>query len=179
MVLLITYIRYRVVAFTMTLAALTYLDRVCISILAPNIMRDLRLTRMEMSYVFSAFTLAYALFEIPTAWWADRIGSRRVLTRIVLWWSAFTAATAGAFHYAALLAIRFLFGAGEAGAWPNAARVFARWIPARERGRVQGFFFASAHLSGGLTPMLVAYLAAVLPWRVIFLLFGCVGLVWA
>jgi MFS family permease len=179
LVLLITYIRYRVVAFTMTLAALTYLDRVCISILAPNIMRDLRLTRMEMSYVFSAFTLAYALFEIPTAWWADRIGSRRVLTRIVLWWSTFTAATAGAFHYAALLAIRFLFGAGEAGAWPNAARVFARWIPARERGRVQGFFFASAHLSGGLTPILVAYLAAVLPWRVIFLLFGGVGLVWA
>ncbi|MFL6462935.1 MAG: MFS transporter, partial [Bryobacteraceae bacterium] len=138
-----------------------------------------RLTRMEMSYVFSAFTLAYALFEIPTAWWADRIGSRRVLTRIVLWWSAFTMATAGAFSYAALLTIRFLFGVGEAGAWPNAARVFARWIPARERGRVQGFFFASAHLSGGLTPILVAYLAAVLPWRVIFLLFGCVGLVWA
>jgi len=175
----VTHVRYRVVAFTMTLAALTYLDRVCISIVAPNIMRDLRLSRMEMSYVFSAFTLAYALFEIPTAWWADRIGSRRVLTRIVLWWSTFTMATAGAFHYAALLAIRFLFGAGEAGAWPNAARVFTRWIPARERGRVQGIFFASAHLSGGLTPILVAYLAMRLPWRVIFLLFGCFGFAWA
>jgi len=174
-----TSIRYRVVAFTMALAALTYLDRVCIAIVAPSIMRDLRLTTIQMSYVFSAFTLAYALFEIPSAWWADRVGSRRVLTRIVLWWSAFTMATAGAFNYAALLAIRFLFGVGEAGAWPNAARVFTRWIPARERGRVQGVFFAGAHLSGGLTPILVAYLTTFLPWRVIFLLFGCLGFVWA
>jgi ACS family glucarate transporter-like MFS transporter len=173
------HIRYRVVAFTMALAALTYLDRVCIAIVAPNIMHDLRLSTVEMSYVFSAFTLAYAAFEIPTAWWADRVGSRRVLTRIVLWWSTFTMATAAAFSYPALLAVRFLFGAGEAGAWPNAARVFTRWIPARERGRVQGIFFAAAHLSGGLTPMAVAYLATFLHWRVIFLLCGSVGFLWA
>jgi MFS transporter, ACS family, glucarate transporter len=172
-------VRYRVVAFTMTLAAITYLDRVCISMLAPKIMHDLRLTGIQMGYVFSAFTLAYALFEIPTAWWADRVGSRRVLTRIVLWWSAFTMATAGAFNYTALLAVRFLFGIGEAGAWPNAARVFARWIPARERGRVQGIFFAGAHVSGGLTPILVAYLMKFLHWRAIFLIFGCIGLAWA
>lgn len=163
----------------MALAAITYLDRVCISILAPKIMRDLRLTDIQMSYAFSAFTLSYAIFEIPTAWWADRIGSRRVLTRIVLWWSAFTMATASAFNYGALLLVRFLFGIGEAGAWPNAARVFTRWIPARERGRVQGIFFAGAHLSGGLTPILVAYLASFLPWRAIFLIFGCVGFLWA
>jgi sugar phosphate permease len=163
----------------MTLAAITYLDRVCISIAAPAIMRDLRLTAIQMGYVFSAFTLAYGLFEIPTAWWADRVGSRRVLTRIVLWWSAFTMATAGAFNYAVLLVVRFLFGVGEAGAWPNAARVFARWIPERERGRVQGLFFAAAHLSGGLTPMLVAYLMTLLPWRAVFPIVGCTGLVWA
>ena len=175
----VTRIRYRVVAFTIALAAVTYLDRVCISILAPNIMRDLKLTAIQMSYVFSAFTLAYAIFEIPTARWADRAGSRRVLTRIVLWWSVFTMATAAAFNYGALLTVRFLFGVGEAGAWPNAARVFTRWIPARERGRVQGLFFAGAHLSGGLTPMLVAYLATILPWRAVFILFGCVGLLWA
>ena len=172
-------VRYRVVAFAMALAAVTYLDRVCISIVAPDIMRDLGLTTIQMSYVFSAFTLAYAGFEIPTAWWADKVGSRRVLTRIVLWWSAFTMATAGAFSYVSMLVVRFLFGIGEAGAWPNAARVFSRWIPARERGRVQGIFFAGAHLSGGLTPMLVAYMATFLHWRVIFLIFGCVGVVWA
>ncbi len=163
----------------MTLAAVTYLDRVCISILAPGIMRDLKLSQIQMGYVFSAFTLAYAIFEIPTARWADQIGSRKVLTRIVLWWSAFTMTTAGAFNYVALLIIRFLFGVGEAGAWPNAARVFARWIPDRERGRVQGMFFAGAHLSGGLTPMLVAYLATFLHWRTIFLLLGSVGVFWA
>jgi MFS family permease len=174
-----THVRYRVVAFTVALAAVTYLDRVCISILAPDIMRDLGLTTIQMSYVFSAFTIAYAAFEIPTAWWADKVGSRSVLTRIVLWWSAFTVATAAAFNYAAMLAVRFLFGVGEAGAWPNAARVFSRWIPARERGRVQGIFFAGAHLSGGLTPMLVAFLAAFLHWRVIFIVFGLVGVIWA
>jgi nitrate/nitrite transporter NarK len=78
-----------------------------------------------------------------------------------------------------MLIIRFLFGVGEAGAWPNAARVFSRWIPARERGRVQGIFFAGAHLSGGLTPILVAYMATFLHWRTIFVVFGCVGVVWA
>lgn len=174
-----TRVRYRVVAFAMALAAVTYLDRVCISVVAPSIMRDLNLSTIQMSYVFSAFTLAYAAFEIPTAWWADRIGSRAVLTRIVLWWSAFTLATAAAFSYASMLIVRFLFGVGEAGAWPNAARVFSRWIPARERGRVQGIFFAGAHLSGGLTPILVAYMATFLHWRTIFVVFGCVGAVWA
>src|SRR5436189_1303649 len=139
-----TRIRHRVLGLTILLGMVTYLDRVCISVLAPNIQEELSLSKMEMSYVFSAFALAYAAFEIPTAWWADRVGSRRVLTRIVLWWSAFTIATAAAFNYASLFTVRFLFGIGEAGAWPNAARVFTRWIPARERGRVQGFFFAGA-----------------------------------
>ncbi len=172
-------VRYWVVAFTVVLAGVTYLDRVCIAVLAPSIMRDLRLTPIQMSYVFSAFTLAYALFEIPTASWADRIGSRAVLTRIVLWWSAFTMLTGAVSGYAALLTVRFLFGAGEAGAWPNAARVFSRWIPARERGRVQGVFFAGAHLAGGLTPALVAFVATFIPWRLVFLLLGAVGLIWA
>jgi MFS transporter, ACS family, glucarate transporter len=172
-------VRYLVVAFAVALAGVTYLDRVCISVLAPSIMRDLGLSRIQMGYVFSSFTFAYALFEIPTAWWADRIGSRRVLTRIVVWWSGFTMLTGAAFSYPALLAVRFLFGVGEAGAWPNAARVFSRWIPARERGRVQGIFFAGAHLAGGLTPGVVAWLATFLPWRMVFFSLGFVGLAWA
>ena len=163
----------------MALAAITYLDRACISVVTPQIMHDLHLTTMQMSYAFSIFTLSYALFEIPTAWWADRVGSRSVLTRIVLWWSVFTMATAAAFSYGALLAVRFLFGVGEAGAWPNVARVFTRWVPVPERGRIQGIFFAGAHLSAGLTPLLVAYLVSFLPWRAIFIIFGAIGLVWA
>ena len=121
-----------------------------------------------MSFVFSAFAVAYAAFELVSAWWGERIGPRRVLTRIVIWWSCFTMLTGTAWNYASLLVIRFLFGAGEAGAWPNAALAFSRWTPLRERGRTQGFFFAAAHLSGGLTPLLVAALLRRLSWRGIF-----------
>lgn len=174
-----THVRYRVVAMATALAMITYLDRVCIAKLTPDIMRDLQLSKIQMGYVFSAFALAYATFEIPTAWWADRAGTRSVLTRIVVWWSCFTAATAAATGYASLLALRFLFGAGEAGAWPSVARTFSRWIPGRERGTVQGIFFAGAHLVGGLTPSLIVLLLPVMSWRAIFVLFGSVGFVWA
>ena len=153
-----THTRYGVVAILVALAMVTYLDRACIGTLAPWISADLGLSKDQMSLVFSAFALAYAAFEIPTASWADRRGTRLVLTRIVLWWSSFTMATAAAVGHWSLLVTRFLFGIGEAGAWPTAARSFSRWIPSRERGTVQGIFFAGAHLAGGLTPPLVLLL---------------------
>jgi MFS transporter, ACS family, glucarate transporter len=174
-----TRTRYRAAGFLLALAAVTYLDRICISVLAPEIARDLRLTRIQMSFVFSAFAVAYAAFEIVTAWWGERIGPRRVLTRVVAWWSCFTIATSFAWSYSSLLVIRFLFGAGEAGAWPNAALAFSRWTPVSERGRAQGFFFAAAHLSGGLTPLVVAALLPHMSWRLIFAACGTVGFVWA
>ena len=173
-----TRTRYRVVALTTALGMITYIDRACIATLAPGIVRDLGLTTIQMGYVFTVFQLAYALFEIPTAWWADRRGTRAVLSRIVLWWSCLTAATAAAFSYPVLLAVRFLFGVGEAGAWPCVARTFSRWIPRHERGTVQGVFFAGAHLVGGLTPALVLWLLHFLSWRQIFVCFGGIGLVW-
>jgi ACS family glucarate transporter-like MFS transporter len=171
--------RYRVLSLAVLLAAITYLDRVCISLTAPAMMRDLSLSKVEMSFVFSAFTLAYAIFEIPTGWWGDRIGARKVLTRIVVWWSGFTIATGAVFNYSSLLVIRFLFGAGEAGAWPNAARVFSRWFPVAERGTAQGIFFMGAHLAGGLTPILVTAMLRVMHWRAVFVIFGATGIVWA
>jgi MFS family permease len=174
-----TRVRYRVLAFTVALAAVTYLDRVCIARAKGQIQADLGLSEVQMGFVFSAFTLAYALFEIPTGAWGDRIGARRVLARIVAWWSTFTIATAAAFSYASLLAIRFLFGMGEAGAFPNASKVISRWFPAAERGTAQGIFFAGAHLGGGLTPMIVGALLSVMNWRWIFAIFGLVGFVWA
>src|SRR5207249_4146953 len=176
----LTRVRHRVLAMTMVLGAITYLDRVTISVTRPDVARDLNLSGTQMGYVFSAFYLAYALFEIPTGWWGDRVGSRRVLTRIVSWWSAFTMLTGAAFSYPSLAAIRFLFGAGEAGAWPNVARTFSRWFPLQERGRAQGIFFMGAHLAGGLTPLLVtALLHAGMGWRELFGMFGLVGFVWA
>lgn len=173
-----TTARYRVIGFVFALGAITYLDRVCISILAPYLMKDLSLTKIEMSWVFGAFTLAYGLFEIPVAWWGDRSGARSVLIRIVSCWSAFTALTGAVFSYASLLGVRFLFGMCEAGAWPMAARAFSRWIPKSERGFAQSMLFVGAHLAGGLTPSLVTALLVFLPWRAVFVLFGCVGLVW-
>lgn len=174
-----TRVRYRVIGLTVGLAMVTYLDRACIATLAPEIMRDLSLSKEQMSWVYSAFALAYGAFEIPTAWWADRQGTRRVLTRIVLWWSAFTVATAAASGFFVLVAIRFLFGIGEAGAWPCVARTFSHWVPLAQRGRVQGIFFSGAHLAGGLTPMIALALSGVVGWRGVFVVFGLVGVVWA
>src|SRR6516225_6748082 len=170
-----TRVRYRVLAFTVALAAVTYLDRVCISRAEGQIRADLGLSKVQMGFVFSAFTIAYALFEIPTGAWGDRIGPRRVLTRIVIWWSSFTIATASAFNYASLLIVRFLFGMGEAGAFPNSSKVISRWFPAAERGTAQGIFFAGAHLGGGLTPMLVGALLELMSWRWVFVVCGVVG----
>ena len=164
---------------TVALAFLTYMDRVCISVTAPAILRDLRLTTIQMGFVFSAFTAAYALFEIPTGWWADRIGSRRVLTRIVIWWSVFTGLTGAAWDFPSLLALRALFGAGEAGAWPTVARALSRWFPEQERGTAQGIFFMGAHLGGGLTPLLVAAIASRIGWRATFPVLSVFGFVWA
>jgi MFS family permease len=172
-------VRYRVVALCVLLAMITYLDRACIATLAPNIMADLELSKDQMSYAYSAFAVAYAAFEIPTAMWADRLGTRQVLTRIVAWWSTFTIATSAVMGQGSLLAVRFLFGMGEAGAWPSAARTFSQWIPRRERGTAQGIFFAGAHLSGGLTPSLVLALLPFISWRAMFALFGLLGFVWA
>jgi len=164
---------------TMALGAITYLDRVAISVTSPDIGRDVQLTPIQMGYVFSAFYVAYALFEIPTGWWGDRVGTRTVLTRIVCWWSTFTVLTRAAFNYPSLVIIRFLFGAGEAGAWPSVARTFSRWFPRHERGTAQGVFFMSAHLAGGLTPLLVTLLLGWMNWRSLFALFGSVGFVWS
>lgn len=172
-------IRHRVLGMAVCLAFITYLDRVCIAITAPSIMHELGLTKVQMGYVFSAFTVAYGLFEVPTGWWGDKVGTRSVLMRIVVWWSTFTMATAIAFSYGSLLVIRFLFGIGEAGAWPNVAKTFSRWFPTSERGTAQGIFFMGAHLGGGVTPFLVAWLAARLGWRAVFPIFGSIGFFWA
>jgi len=172
-------LRSRVLAMTVALAFLTYMDRVCISVTAPAILRDLRLSNIQMGFVFSAFTAAYALFEIPTGWWADRIGSRHVLTRIVTWWSVFTGLTGVAWNFPSLLTLRALFGAGEAGAWPTVARALSRWFPEQERGTAQGIFFMGAHLGGGLTPILVAAIAARIGWRGTFPLLSVFGFIWA
>jgi len=173
-----TRARYVVIAFMVALAMVTYLDRSCIGAMKQHIAADFSLDDAQMGWVFTAFILAYAIFEIPTARWADRHGAGAVLTRIVGWWSVFTFMTAGAFNYVSLLVTRFLFGAGEAGAFPCVARVLSRWVPLRERGTAKGIFFAGAYASASVTTFTVTALLPIMSWRTILLVFGCVGFVW-
>jgi sugar phosphate permease len=174
-----TRVRGRVLGFAFFLAVVTYLDRVCISAAAPFMMDELGLTVLQMSTVFSAFTLAYSIFEVPSGWLGDRRGPRRVLTRIVLWWSAFTMLTGAATGFRSLVAIRFLFGAGEAGAFPNLARAFSNWFPVRERGHANGVLFFGSRMGGMISAPLALILIRTVGWRASFVVFGAVGVVWA
>ena len=122
-------VRYTVVFSAVLLSWITFLDRAAIGQAAPLVSRDLGLSPVQMGYVFSAFGLAYALFEIPGGWFCDVRGPRKALTRIVVWWSLFTIATGWAWNLPSMWITRFLFGAGEAGCYPGLARVFRTWLP--------------------------------------------------
>ncbi|MGE0756767.1 MAG: MFS transporter [Pirellulaceae bacterium] len=174
-----TRVRFLVLAFLCSLAFVLYLDRVCISQAIQPMQEELGLNESQFGVIFAAFTLAYGLFEIPTGHWADQLGSRRVLTRISIWWSVFTALTGACFGFYSLVVVRFLFGAGEAGAFPNAARVISRWFPPLERGRAQGMFQTTALIGGAGSQVLAAYLIRAIGWRFTFVVFGLVGIVWA
>ena len=166
-------------AYVITLAIITYIDRVCISQAAPNIRHDLALSETQMGWIFSAFTISYALFEIPAGWMGDRYGPRSVLMKVVLMWSVFTAATGAAWNYLSMVVCRFLFGVGEAGCFPNVTKIFTIWLPSSERVRAQGLLWLSARWGGAFTPLLVAAVLAMVNWRVAFALFGCLGVIWA
>jgi MFS family permease len=174
-----TRVRYLVLGFLCSLSVVLYLDRLCMSMAGPPIQSELKLSNTVMGFVHGAFLLAYGLFEVPTGWWGDRHGSRGVLLRIVLWWSAFTALTGAATGLAMLLVVRFLFGAGEAGALPNAARVVSRWFPPGGRGPAQGSISTAALLGGVLAPPVTQQLMIQIGWRWTFVVFGAVGVLWA
>src|ERR1017187_3730406 len=130
--------QHRVLGMLSLLAVITYLDRVCIAVAGPRMQDALHISPAAWGWVPSVFFLSYSAFEIPTGALGDRIGPRRVLTRVVAWWSAFTCLTGTVSHFNILLLVRFCFGAGEAGAYPNAAAVIGRWIPAGKRTRAWG-----------------------------------------
>ncbi len=174
-----TRTRHLVIVFAVTLSIITYIDRVCISQAAPAMREDLGLSQVEMGYAFAAFAWAYALFEIPGGWMGDWMGPRRVLMRIVIWWSFFTAATGWVWNAVSLWVMRFLFGAGEAGCFPNLTKSFTTWLPQEERVRAQGIMWMSARWGGAFTPILVVWFLTHLSWRRTFEIFGAIGLVWA
>lgn len=172
-------IHYGVVAFTLVLTAISYLDRICISTAAPRIEHDLGLTKAQMGIIFSAFTFAYALFEIPSGWLADRFGARLMLTRIVVWWSVLTAVSGMATGFISLVIIRLLFGMGEAGTFPGISRCYSQWLPVRVHGRSFGIAIMTGALGGAITQPLVVYMLQHFSWRECFAVFGAVGTLWA
>lgn len=174
-----TRARHWVIVFAVTLAVLSYVDRVAISQAAPSISHDLGFSKQQMGLIFSAFALAYALFEVPGGWLGDWMGPRRVLMRIVLWWSFFTVATGWMWNFSSMWVTRFLFGAGEAGCFPNLTKSFTTWLPKHERVRAQGILWSFARWGGAFTPPLFAFLFAIMGWRQVFYIFGGIGLVWA
>jgi ACS family glucarate transporter-like MFS transporter len=174
-----TRARYWVIGFAVALAVIQYIDRVCISQAMPAIAKELSLDDAKKGAVFSAFTLAYALFEIPTGWLGDKIGARSVLLRVVLWWSFFTAATGWAWNYVSMLVTRFLFGAGEAGCFPNLTKALSTWLPVRDRTRAQALMWMGARWGGASAPLLVVLVMAVVSWRMAFLVFAALGVAWA
>jgi len=170
--------RHNVLSLLVLHYANTYMDRVAIAAAAPMIVAEFGFNQVTLGIIFSAFSLSYALFQIPGGWLADRFGPRRVLTGIVCYWSIFTMATAVAWNAVSLIVIRFLFGAGEAGAFPAATRAFSRWLPVTERGFAQGITHSGARLAGAITPPLVALMMVTWGWRSAFIVFGAMGYVW-
>jgi sugar phosphate permease len=156
-----------------------YLDRLCIAVAGPRIQQEMGISPSGWGWVIGAFTLAYALFEIPSGILGDRIGPRRILTRIVLWWSAFTALTGVTTSFRILLAVRFLFGAGEAGAFPNCTSAVSRWFPASERARALSVFWAATAMGGAFAPPIVVAIEQRHGWRAAFYAFGSLGVFWS
>ena len=171
--------RHRMLNLLAVLSVLTFLDRLAIAVAGPAIQADLHIPPQDWGWILSAYVLAYGLFEMPSGALGDRRGQRRELTRIVSWWSAFTALTGLCTGFWQLVSVRFLFGMGAAGAYPNSAGVIARWFPAGERARSQGVIWAASRLGGVLAPLLIVPLQQWFGWRAVFWVLGVAGFAWA
>lgn len=174
-----TRARHLVVVFAIFLAMICYLDRIILAQAAPIFKNELGISDKQMSWVFALFTLAYALFEIPGGWMGDKWGPRKVLMRVVVWWSACTVALGSIINAGSLMIINTLFGAGEAGCFPNLTKTFKTWLPRNEQVRAQGLMWFSARFGGAITPLCVALILHYLSWRYAFRIIGLTGIVWA
>ena len=174
-----THVRHVVLWLTVAVYMITYMDRVVMAAAIPIIRDEFGFSLTTIGYILSMFRWGYALFQIPGGWLGDRIGPRRALTLIVTWWSLFTSATALAWSAASMIVIRFLFGVGEAGAFPIATRSLSRWILPAERGFAQGVTHAGSRLGAAMTPAIVVLIIEAYGWRVAFVCFGILGFLWS
>lgn len=171
--------RYLVVFALFILSMITYIDRVCMATAKDSISHDLALSDAAMGMVFGAFALGYAITQIPSGWFADRVGPRVALTFVVIAWSSMTVLTGFAWSVTSLVAIQFLFGIGEAGAFPSSARAISNWLPAGERGRANGVLFSGSRLGAAFAFPLLAWMFGRWHWRTAFAMLGLLGVAWA
>src|SRR6185295_15000451 len=170
--------RYRVLVFLFFLTLITYLDRICISLVGVRMKSEFGLNNEQFGWVLGAFSLAYALFEIPSGVLGDRIGQRAVFIRIVLWWSLFTALTGATTGLVSLVFARFLFGAGESGAYPNSSGTISRWFPATETARSISWLNIGASTGAAIAPLIVVPIGVAYGWRAPFFVNGFIGVAW-
>ncbi len=182
-----SHIRWTLVVWIAVVGAISFLDRVNISIAGHAITQEFHLTNPQLGWVFSAFSLGYMLFQIPGGWLADRFGPRKILTLGALWWALFTTLTAWVPEgvAAALFmfwSVRFLLGVGESVMYPSSNRWLANWIPTAERGVANGIIFAGVGTGAAFTPPIIATIMVRYGWRASF--YACAflgilgGLVW-
>jgi len=170
--------RYRVLALLCSLTTLTYLDRICISIVGVRIKSEFGLNNVQFGWVLASFSLAYALFEIPSGVIGDRIGPKALFIRIVLLWSLFTALTGFATGFISLIIIRFLFGIGESGTYPNCMIVISRWFPVQEIGRSLTWVGIGSQIGSAIAPLIIIPIAISYGWRASFFVNAVIGIVW-
>jgi len=174
-----TSVRYGMVLATTLVAVMLYLDRVCLSIVGEQIQGDQELTEDQYALLLSSFFWAYAVFQLPAGWLGDRFGPRRILTAYLFLWSACTGLMGAVSGFGALLALRLGCGVFEAGAYPLAAGVVSRWVPAAARGRASSVVAVGGQIGAAVAPTLTLGLAvaagAADGWRRPFLIYGGVG----
>jgi MFS family permease len=170
--------RHQVLLVLSLLSMVTFLDRVALSSASSTIMDNLHISTVQWGWILGMFTLAYASFEIPTGWLGDKFGGKKMLIRVVLWWSIFTVLTGLASGFIMLLIVRFLFGVGEAGAYPNTSIILSKWFPVLERGRAQATIWGASRLGAALTPFIVLPIQQKYSWHISFYTLGFVGIVW-
>jgi MFS transporter, ACS family, glucarate transporter len=161
------------------LSMLTYIDRVAISAAKGPLSADIGLSNEQMGIVFGAFSLGYALMQVPSGMLMDRYGPRTGLFAVVSLWSGFTALTGMVHGYLTLLTTRFVFGMSEAGAFPGATRAIVNWLPPGKRGMANGILFSGSRIGAAFAFPAITWLIAVTDWRRSFLILGAIGLLWA
>jgi sugar phosphate permease len=171
--------RWYILLLISVMYLITYLDRVNISTAAPEIIKEFGFDKVTMGVIFSAFLWSYALFQVPGGWLSDKFGARRVLAGVVAFWSLMTAVTGLAAGATSFKIIRFLFGVGEAGAFPGATRAMQLWYPRSERGFVQGITHSASRAGAALAPPIVLAIMLNFGWRTAFFICGAIGLLWS